>query len=133
MGSSTAAALLASFPRVGRGDDMVGNPHRVQISHFELFELFLLLKLHKHLPVERFEATVSQSPPPLNALHILSERATRAPGPCAPVVRQTRERTGAGTVWAEVAHRVRNGLGPFSASKQGAFAAGCFICPKPAR
>ena len=53
----------------GRGDETVGNPHRAQISQFEFFELTLLLKLDKQLPVERFEATVSQStvtryPPP---------------------------------------------------------------------
>ena len=34
---------------------------RAQISQFELFELVLLLKLDEQLPVERFEATVSQS------------------------------------------------------------------------
>ena len=45
----------------GGGDDTVGNPDRAQISPFELYELILLLKLDKHLPVERFEAIVSQS------------------------------------------------------------------------
>ena len=49
---------------VGRGENTVGNPHRAQISQFELFELILLLKLDKHFPVEQFEATVSQSPVP---------------------------------------------------------------------
>ena len=51
----------------GRGDDTVGNPHRAQISQFELFELILSLKLDKRLPVEQSEATVSQSTvlPPL--------------------------------------------------------------------
>ena len=29
-------------PRLGRGDDAVGNPHRAQISQFELFELKFL-------------------------------------------------------------------------------------------
>ena len=48
----------------GRGDDTVGNPHRAQIWQFELFELVLLLKLDKQLPIERFEATVSQSTVP---------------------------------------------------------------------
>ena len=54
----------------GRGDDRVGNPRRAQISQFELFELVLLFNLDKLLPVERFEATVSQSrvPSPLLAL-----------------------------------------------------------------
>ena len=42
---------------IGRGDDTVGNPHRAQISQFELFELVLLLKLDKRFPVEQFEAT----------------------------------------------------------------------------
>ena len=36
---------------------------RAQISQFELFEL-ILLKLDKQLPVERFEATVSESTVP---------------------------------------------------------------------
>ena len=45
---------------IGRGDATVGNPLRAQISRFELFELILLLKLGEQLPVERFEATVSQ-------------------------------------------------------------------------
>ena len=39
------------------------------VSQFELFELILLVKLYKQLPVEQFEATISQpaaaSPPPL--------------------------------------------------------------------
>ena len=52
------------IPRLGRGDDRVGNPHRAQVSQFELFELILLLKLDRQLPVERFEATVSQSTVP---------------------------------------------------------------------
>ena len=62
----------------GRGDDTVGDPHRArnykveafraQISRFELFELILLLRLVKRLPVERFEATVSQSTVPLPPL-----------------------------------------------------------------
>ena len=38
-------------------DDTVGNPHRAQISQFELLELILLLKLDKHFPVEQFEAS----------------------------------------------------------------------------
>ena len=60
MGSDPAAA--PAF--VGRGDDPVGNPHRAQICQCELFELFLLLTLDKHFPVERFEVTVSQSAVP---------------------------------------------------------------------
>ena len=47
-----------------KGDDTVGNPHRAQISQFELFELILLFKLDKQFPVEQFEATVSQSTVP---------------------------------------------------------------------
>ena len=54
-----------------KGDDTVRNPHRAQLSQFELFELILLFKFDKQLPVEQFEATVSQStvpsPPPINA------------------------------------------------------------------
>ena len=40
----------------GRGDDTVGNPHRAQMSHFELFELILLFQLDKQFPVEQIEA-----------------------------------------------------------------------------
>ena len=59
-------ANIREVEEFGRGDDTVGNPHRTQISQFELFELILLLKFDKQLPVERFEAAVSQSavPPP---------------------------------------------------------------------
>ena len=46
---------------VGRGDDMVGNPHRAQIIEFELFEFIIVMKLDKQLSVERFEPTVSWS------------------------------------------------------------------------
>ena len=59
-----AHARIRVRPVFGTGDDTVGNPHRAQISQFELFELILLLKLDKRLPVERFEATVSQSTVP---------------------------------------------------------------------
>ena len=45
----------------GRGDDTVGNPHRPQIYKLELFELILLLEFDKQFPVERVDATVSQS------------------------------------------------------------------------
>ena len=37
---------------------------RAQIYQFELFELILLLKLDRRLPIEQFEATVSQSTVP---------------------------------------------------------------------
>ena len=47
---------------------MVGNPHRAQISQFELFELILLLQLDKQFSVERFEPTVSQSTEPFPLL-----------------------------------------------------------------
>ena len=58
-----------------RGEDKVGNPHRAQIARFELFELnffelILLLKLDKHLPVEQFEAAVSQSTVPSPPLKV---------------------------------------------------------------
>ena len=54
----------------GRGDDTVGNPHRARIPQFELFELILFSNLDKQLPVERFEATVSQSTVPSHHLAI---------------------------------------------------------------
>ena len=62
----------------GRGDDTVGNPHRARISQFDFFELILLLKLDKQLPVERFEATGSQSTVPSPPL---SDRACRGRPP----------------------------------------------------
>ena len=43
---------------VGGGDDTIGSPHREQ---FELFELFLLVKLDNQLSIDRFEPTVVQS------------------------------------------------------------------------
>ena len=64
-GHRTFAAALT-----GRGDDMVGNPHRAQIYQFELFELILSLNLDKQLPVEQFEAKVSQSTVPSPPLEV---------------------------------------------------------------
>ena len=43
---------------LGRGDDMVGNPHRALISRLGLCELILLLELDRPFPVEQFEAMV---------------------------------------------------------------------------
>ena len=43
------------------GADLVGNPHRAQISQFKRFELILLLASDKQFPVDQFEATVSRS------------------------------------------------------------------------
>ena len=66
-----------------RGDDTIGNHHQAQISQFELFELFLLLKLDNQFSIEQFEPTVSQStvsspsPPPSIAP---GPRASRAGG-----------------------------------------------------
>ena len=54
-------ATVVTVAVLGRGDDTVGNPHRAQNSQFELFELILLWKLDKQLPVEQFEATASQA------------------------------------------------------------------------
>ena len=58
------ARNATSALKIQRRDDAVGNPHRAQISQFDLFELILLLKLDKQLPVEQFKATVSQSSVP---------------------------------------------------------------------
>ena len=49
---------------LGRGDDTVGKPDRTQFFQFELFELIFWSELVKQLPVEQFEATVSQSAVP---------------------------------------------------------------------
>ena len=54
-------SVLRKWPRVGSGDDTVGNPRRAQSSRFELFELVLLLKLHKQFSIEQFEPTASRS------------------------------------------------------------------------
>ena len=68
---------LFARPDFGRGDDTVGDPHRAQISQFELFELFeliLSLKLNRRFPVEQIRGRSSDSsrqhlsqqyPPPL--------------------------------------------------------------------
>ena len=55
---------MCSSLNAGQVNDTLGNPHRAQISQFELFELILLLKSDKRLPVEQFEATVAQSTVP---------------------------------------------------------------------
>ena len=60
--------------QLGRGDDAVGNPHRAQISQFELVELILLSQSDKQLPVEQFEAAVSQSTVPSPPLLRLRRR-----------------------------------------------------------
>ena len=54
----------SDLSRLGRRDDAAGNLDRARMSQFELFELILSSKLDKQLPVERFEATVSQSTVP---------------------------------------------------------------------
>ena len=60
-----------------KGDDTVGNPHRAQIYQFELFELILLLKLNKQLPVEQSEATASHSTVPSTPSDMQSRTCTR--------------------------------------------------------
>ena len=74
-----------SLQDVGRGDDTVGNPHRAQISQFELFELVLLLKFGKKFPVEQFEATVSQSTVPSPPLRMWARRSLCQLGPLHPL------------------------------------------------
>ena len=56
-------------PNQEGGDDTVGNPHRAQISQFELFKLILFLKLGKQYPVEAIQCnsiSVNSTLPPLN-------------------------------------------------------------------
>ena len=62
-----------------RGDDAVGNPHRAQISQFQLFQLILLSKLDKQFYLEPFEATVSQSraPSPPSQVRLLGAGGAR--------------------------------------------------------
>ena len=55
---------------IGRRDDTVGKPHRVEICQFVFFEFVLLLSVNKQHSIEQVEPTVSQStvsilPPPL--------------------------------------------------------------------
>ena len=73
--------VYMSLCLLGRGDDTVGNPHKAQFCQFELFELILLLKLNKQLPVEQFEATVSQStvpsPPPSSIQQLSRDTSAR--------------------------------------------------------
>ena len=66
--NSMRPSQLAWLPMFRRGIDTVGNPHRTQISQFELFELILLLKLDKQFSIEQFEPTVSQSTVPFPPL-----------------------------------------------------------------
>ena len=62
----------------GKVDDTVGNPHRAQIFQFQVFELILLLKLDKQLPVDRFKAAVSQSTVPSPLLNVALPGACHA-------------------------------------------------------
>ena len=73
-GRGRSCTIKARSALFGRGDDTVGDPHRARNYRFELFELVLLLKLDKQLPVEQFEASrairgssisVSSTLPPL--------------------------------------------------------------------
>ena len=67
----------AVFLSEGGMNDTVGNPRRAQMSQFELFEpIPLLLKLDKRSPIERFEATASQSTVP-SPLLVLQHRPRR--------------------------------------------------------
>ena len=70
VGIITVLSVL-SLLLFGRGDDTVENPHRAQISPFELFELIPVLKLDKEFPVEQFEAAVSQSTAPSPPLRLV--------------------------------------------------------------
>ena len=69
-----------------KGGWYLGNPHRAQISQFELFELCLLLKLDNKLLVERFEPTVIISinvpSPPLRTTAWTTRTWTRAAASC---------------------------------------------------
>ena len=68
---------------LGRGDDTCGNPHRAQISQFELFELLLSLKLDNQFSIERFEAAASRSAVPSPPLSSLAVAGRAALGPAA--------------------------------------------------
>ena len=56
--------LTCALLIVGDGDDTVGNPRQAQIAQFEMFKLIFLFRLNNQIPVERLEATVSQSTVP---------------------------------------------------------------------
>ena len=71
----------ANSEEFGRGDDTVGNPHRAQIVQFEPFEIILSLKLDRQFPVERFEATGSQSTVPSPPLRSSARRAASSSEP----------------------------------------------------
>ena len=58
----------------GRGDDTVGNPHRAQISQFELFELFIFyveIRLNALSSDSSQQHLNRQYPPPLLVFHRL--------------------------------------------------------------
>ena len=69
--------------KFGRGDDTVGDPHRAQISQFELFELLLSSKLDNEFSIERFEPTVSQSTVSSPALRSGGAAPAKISGPAA--------------------------------------------------
>ena len=67
--SASLTAPNGPAQEFGRGDDTVGNPHRAQISQFELFELVLLLELDKTVPrraIRGSSISVSSTLPPLS-------------------------------------------------------------------
>ena len=69
--------LFGDGGKLGRGDDTVGNPHRAQFVQFELFELILLWTSDEKFPVDRFEATVSQSTVTSPLLETFSRSGTK--------------------------------------------------------
>ena len=71
----SGSTMHSPLPQLSAGgDDTDGKHHWTQIYKFELFELILLWKLDKQLPVEQFEATVSQSTAPSPPSNHLSAR-----------------------------------------------------------
>ena len=58
--SSSAASRASSArkcSRIGRGDDTVGNPHRAQISQFELFEVKFISRAFRVCPLVEIRQT----------------------------------------------------------------------------
>ena len=53
---------------VRKGDDTLGNSHRARISQFELFELFLLLKLDTQISRSHSISVNGIPPPHLNCV-----------------------------------------------------------------
>ena len=75
---SQGGTLCGDVCRFGRGDDAVGNPHRTQISQFELFECVMLFEIRQTLLCR----AIRDNSISVNSIFPPSYSCTRAPQRC---------------------------------------------------